>query len=189
MNCFRLFLCFLQVGLFSVGGGYAAIPLIESGVVDANGWLTMQEFANLVTIAEMTPGPIAINAATFVGMRIAGLPGALTATFGCILPSCIIVSLLSRLYHRQRENALFQHVLSSMRPVIVALIASAAVSIFWTAVSSTSALSFDRIRWFDLVLVITAFLVLRIKRWNPILVMALCGVAELGFQMLVGGPA
>ena len=88
-----LFLSFLQVGMFSIGGGYAAIPLIQSQVVDVHGWLTMEEFMNLVTIAEMTPGPIAINSATFVGIRIAGLLGAVIATFGCILPSCILVSI------------------------------------------------------------------------------------------------
>ena len=88
-----LFLVFFQIGLFSVGGGYAAMPLIQSLVVESHGWLTMAEFTNLMTIAEMTPGPIAVNSATFVGMRCAGLPGALVATFGCITPSLILVTL------------------------------------------------------------------------------------------------
>ena len=86
---------FLQVGLFSVGGGYAAMPVIQSQVVDGHGWMSMQEFADLITIAEMTPGPIAINASTFVGMRMAGPLGAVAATFGCILPSLVLVSVLS----------------------------------------------------------------------------------------------
>ena len=73
----QLFLSFLQVGMFSVGGGYAAMPLIQSQVVEQHGWLTMQEFTDLVTIAEMTPGPITVNSATFVGIRMAGIPGAL----------------------------------------------------------------------------------------------------------------
>ena len=88
----QLFLSFLQVGMFSIGGGYAAMPLIQNQVVTSHSWLTMSEFTDLITIAEMTPGPIAVNSATFVGIRIAGIPGALIATFGCILPSCIIVS-------------------------------------------------------------------------------------------------
>ena len=82
-----LFLSFLQVGMFSIGGGYAAMPLIQNEVVTFHGWMTMSEFTDLITIAEMTPGPIAINAATFVGIRIAGFPGAVIATFACILPS------------------------------------------------------------------------------------------------------
>ena len=79
-----LVLAFLQVGAFSIGGGYAAMPLIKSLSVDTHAWLTAAEFADLVTIAEMTPGPIALNAATFVGMRMAGLPGAIAATLGCV---------------------------------------------------------------------------------------------------------
>ena len=80
----QLFLSFVQIGLFSVGGGYAAIPLIQSQVVETHGWLTMNEFTNLITIAEMTPGPIGVNSATFTGLQIAGIPGALAATFGSI---------------------------------------------------------------------------------------------------------
>ena len=83
----QLFLSFLQVGMFSVGGGYAAMPLIQSQVVEQHGWLTMQEFTDLITIAEMTPGPIAVNSATFVGLRIAQVPGAIIATLGCITPA------------------------------------------------------------------------------------------------------
>ena len=77
MITLQLFLSFLQIGLFSFGGGYAAMPLLQEQLVARNGWLSGQEFADLVTIAEMTPGPIAVNAATFVGTKLAGLPGAL----------------------------------------------------------------------------------------------------------------
>ncbi|MBO5500664.1 MAG: chromate transporter, partial [Clostridia bacterium] len=94
----ELFLSFLQVGLFSVGGGYVAIPLIQQQVVTQHGWLPMSIFNDLVTIAEMTPGPIGINAATFVGVRVGGFPGALVASLGFILPSLLIVSLLCWLY-------------------------------------------------------------------------------------------
>lgn len=73
----QLFLSFVQIGLFSVGGGYAAIPLIQSQVVETHEWLTMNEFTNLITIAEMTPGPIGVNSATFTGLQIAGIPGAI----------------------------------------------------------------------------------------------------------------
>ena len=95
MPYLELFLSFFQVGLFSVGGGLAALPLIQNQVVDLHHWLSLSEFTDLITIAEMTPGPLAINSATFVGIRIGGLPGALIATLGCILPACIIVSLLA----------------------------------------------------------------------------------------------
>ena len=91
----ELFWSFLQVGLFSIGGGYAAMSLIQDQVVDIHPWLTMTGFADIMAIAEMTPGPIAVNAATFVGIQVAGLPGALIATIGCISPSCVIVMALA----------------------------------------------------------------------------------------------
>ena len=115
----QLFWSFLQIGLFSVGGGYAAMPLIQAQTVQLHGWLTMNEFTDLVTIAEMTPGPIAVNSATFVGIRIAGLPGALVATLGCIFPSLFIVSLLAFIYYRYKNLSILQSVLASLRPAVV----------------------------------------------------------------------
>ena len=129
----QLFLSFLQIGLFSFGGGYAAMPLIQSQVVTAHGWLSMSEFTDLITISQMTPGPIAINSATFVGIKIAGLPGALVATIGCILPSCILVTLIAGLYLKYQNVNALQSVLNSLRPAVVAMIASAGISILVTA--------------------------------------------------------
>ena len=91
----QLFWSFFQIGLFSIGGGYAAMPLIQNQVVDLHHWLTLSEFTDLITISQMTPGPIAINSATFVGIRIGGVGGALVSTLGCILPSLIIVMTLA----------------------------------------------------------------------------------------------
>ena len=130
----QLFLSFLQIGLFSVGGGYAAIPLVQSLIVERQGWITMTEFTNLITIAEMTPGPIAVNSATFVGIRIAGLPGAVAATWGCIFPSCIIVSVLAYIYRRYRGGSAMGNILGSLRPAVVALIAGAGLSKLLAAV-------------------------------------------------------
>ena len=110
----QLFLSFLQVGALSFGGGYAAMPLIQEQVVNLHSWLSMSEFTNLITIAEMTPGPIAVNSATFVGMQIAGILGAIIATLGCILPSCIIVTLLAYVYMKYRNMSLLQGTLASL---------------------------------------------------------------------------
>lgn len=106
MTLLNLFLSFLQIGLFSVGGGYAAIPLIENQIVKTYGWLSMNEFTDLITIAEMTPGPVAINSATFVGLRVAGFGGAVLATFGCILPSMVLVSVMAKVYLRYRKGSM-----------------------------------------------------------------------------------
>lgn len=176
----QLMLAFLQVGAFSVGGGYAAMPLIESLTVTNHGWLTAAEFADLVTIAEMTPGPIALNAATFVGMRMAGLPGALAATLGCVLPSIVIVSLLSWLYLRFKSGQAMQTVLATLRPVVVALIASAAISLIQVACTASSG-GFSAP---GLVLMLAAFVLLRWKKCSPILVMTGCGVCGMALHAL-----
>ena len=181
MICFRLFLSFLQIGLFSIGGGYAAMPLIQAQVVEQNGWLSMNEFIDLVTIAEMTPGPIAVNAATFVGTRIAGFPGALIATLGCILPSLFIVSFLSWVYRKYRNLSVLQKVLGTLRPAVVALIASAGISILLKVVGIPGGFQLT-----GACLFLGAFLILRKLQWNPILVMVLCGAAGLLLGMLPG---
>ena len=108
MLLLQLFWSFFQVGLFSIGGGYAAIPLIQNQVVTVHNWISMQEFTDLVTIAEMTPGPIAINSSTFVGIRMGGIPCGILCTFACILPSLIIVSLLYFVYAKYKKLSLLQ---------------------------------------------------------------------------------
>lgn len=186
MMYLQLFISFIKVGLFSIGGGYAAIPLIQSEVVISHGWLSMAEFTNLITIAEMTPGPIAVNSATFVGIQIAGILGAVIATLGCILPSCIIVSLLAYLYHKYRNLTLMQSVLTSLRPAVVALIGSAGLSIFFITVFHDTLYSISSIEWIGLIIAVTAFIILRKTKCNPILIIGLSGVAGLVLQLLIG---
>lgn len=180
----QLLLSFLQVGMFSIGGGYAAMPIIQAQVVEHYGWLTLREFTDLITIAEMTPGPIAVNSATFVGIRLAGLPGALVATLGCILPSLIIVSVMSWLYSRYRASGGMQSVLSCLRPTVVALIASAALSILTLVVFGEGGADWTVIHWAGLALFAGALVLLRVKKPNPILVMALCGALGVAFHAL-----
>lgn len=175
----QLFLSFVQVGLFSVGGGYAAMPLIQQQVVEIHPWLTMSEFTDLVTIAEMTPGPIAINSATFVGTRIAGPLGAIVATFGCILPSLIIASLLAYIYYKYKTLSLLQSVLASLRPAVVALIASAGLLILIQVVFGGETINFNSINIIGVILFVLAFTALRKFKLNPILVMVMCGIANL----------
>ncbi len=179
-----LFFSFLQIGLFSIGGGYVAIPLIQQQVVDRHGWLSMAVFNDLVTIAEMTPGPIGINAATFVGVRTAGVPGAVIASLGFVLPSMVIVSLLGWLYYRYRKAQLMQSILGGLRPVVVALIASAALGIALQAVFGSLRPTLASADWLALVLMIGAFLALRLLKWHPILTMLLCGVVYTAVSLL-----
>ena len=175
----QLFWSFLQIGLFSFGGGYAAIPLIQGQIVERHSWLSMPEFTDLITISQMTPGPIAINAATFVGIKIAGVAGALVATLGCILPSCVIVTLIARLYLKYRSMALLQGVLASLRPAVVAMIASAGVSILVSAFWGGALVSFAATNWVMAAIFALSVVLLLKCKLDPILVMVLAGVLKL----------
>lgn len=183
MIYWQLFLSFLQIGLFSFGGGYAAMPLIQNQIVTIHGWLNMSEFTDLITISQMTPGPIAINSATFVGIKIAGFWGAVVATLGCILPSCVIVTLIVKLYLKYRNMEILQSVLASLRPAVVAMIAAAGLSILISAFWGSN-INFMQTRW-DLVFIFVVCLVLLQKlKMNPILVMVLAGVFQLFIAMI-----
>ena len=183
----QLFLSFLQIGLFSFGGGYAAMPLIQSQVVTAHGWLSMSEFTDVITISQMTPGPIAINSATFVGIKIAGLPGALVATIGCILPSCILVTLIAGLYLKYQNVNALQSVLNSLRPAVVAMIASAGISILVTAFwgSETHAVLAET-NWTLVIIFAVCILMLRKFKMNPIWVMLLAGIMNAAVSLIRG---
>ena len=175
----KLFWSFFQIGLFSIGGGYAAMPLIQNQVVDINHWLTMTQFADIITIAEMTPGPIAVNSATFVGIQVAGLPGAIVATVGCVFPSCVIVLTLAFIYYRFRGLSMVKGILAGLRPAVVAMIASAGISLFIMAVYGQRALP-ENITSPDIIaLIIFAIGFIIIRKWkiNPIYVMLGSGVA------------
>lgn len=175
MKLLSLFLSFVQIGLFSFGGGMAALPLIQDQVVQKYHWLTLSEFTDLVTIAEMTPGPIAINSATFVGKRIAGVAGSVVATLGCILPACIIVFVLAFLYFKFKSLKAMQGILSGLRPAVVAMIACAGMSILKMAVFD-GVFAANSFNLFAAVLVLVSVFVLRKWKVNPIFVMLGCGV-------------
>lgn len=176
----QLFLSFLQIGLFSFGGGYAAMPLIQGQVVTAHGWLSMSEFTDLITISQMTPGPIAVNSATFVGIKIAGIPGALIATLGCILPSCIIVTVIAKLYLKYREMNMLQGVLNSLRPAVVAMIASAGISILITAFwESSASIALAGTKWSLVVIFAICVVLLQKVKMNPVWVMVAAGVMKV----------
>lgn len=183
----QLFLSFLQIGLFSFGGGYAAMPLVQGQVVTAHGWLSMSEFTDLITISQMTPGPIAVNSATFVGIKIAGIPGALIATLGCILPSCIIVTVIAKLYLKYREMDMLQGVLNSLRPAVVAMIASAGISIlittFW---GSSASIALAGTKWSLVVIFAICVVLLQKVKMNPIWVMVAAGVMKVAISFLGG---
>jgi len=184
----KLLISFFLVGLFSIGGGYAALPLIQEQVVDTNHWLSMAEFTDLITISQMTPGPIAINSATFVGNRVGGLGGSIVATLGCVLPSFIIVLILAYLYYKYKNITLVQGILGGLRPAVVALIASAGFSILITAFWGNTGFSvkMEDLNVIAVGLFAASLFVLRKWKLNPIWVMTGSGVIGMAIYLLSG---
>lgn len=186
----KLFFTFFQIGLFSIGGGYAIIPLIQAQVVDQYQWLSQQTFTDIITISQMTPGPLAVNTSTFVGIQIAGISGAVAATIGCILAGVILSSLLYRFFQKYQHSSYIFEVLSGLKSASLGLIISAAATILLLTFYHTSTLSelLDKngtsiVQWIATVnkkAVLLFFLSLfAIRKWrfNPILLMALTGIA------------
>jgi chromate transporter len=120
----ELLITFFKIGLFSFGGGYGMIPLIEREIVSRN-WLTGPEFVDIISISEMTPGPISINTATFVGYKMGGVAGGAAATTGVVLPSLILILIVSHYLEKFRQNKLKEEIIHGIRPVVVALITQA----------------------------------------------------------------
>ena len=174
----ELFWAWFQIGIFSIGGGYAALPLIKNIMVDRYGWLSIAKFADLVVIDEMAPGPIILNSATFVGAQVADFPGALAATVGCLLGPSIILSIIAYFYFKYEKLPIIKSVLNVLRPVVVALIASAGLSIvnhsFWG--EGGFSLDLGSLNWIAIGIAVAAFSVLRKYKPNPVFVMLGCGL-------------
>lgn len=126
MIYFQLLWTFFKIGIFSFGGGYVMIPLIQKEI-ESHGWIYSNEFADIVAISQMTPGPIAVNAATYVGARVAGLWGSFFATLGVSLPSFILILVIVHFLSRFRNNITIESILKGIRPVTIGLIATAVI--------------------------------------------------------------
>ena len=188
MLLLKLFFAFIQVGMFSVGGGYAAIPLIQEQIVNIYGLMSMEEFSDLITVAEMTPGPISINSATFVGMRLAGIPGVLLCSIGCIIPSFCICLTLAHFYYKYRTVSGVQVVLGSLRPAVVALIGSAGASILMLGLFQTDIKNvvFGNIRLVELGIFVIALFILRKFKASAISIILGSGVIGTLIYVLMG---
>ncbi len=134
LTLLSLYWSFLKVGLFTVGGGYAMIPLMEAEVIKVHGWLSATEFLDIIAVAEMTPGPISINAATFIGYTLAGVPGSLIATLGVISPSLVLLTLLSKVLLQVVRNPGAENFINGLRSGLIALILLASFTLGQTAI-------------------------------------------------------
>lgn len=177
----NVFLVFLKIGLLSIGGGYAVIPLIQEQVVDSTGWISEKMFTDIITISQMTPGPLAVNTSTFVGLQIGGVAGALAATAGCVLCGVILSLALYSFFRTHQQSVYVLEVLNGLKSASSGLILSAACTILQLALfGSGSARSGFRLPdWTALCLFLGMLFALRRWKINPIVVMLISGAAGL----------
>lgn len=127
MILLRLFATFFKIGLFSFGGGYAMLSMMQQEVVEINNWVSISEFVDMVAISQITPGPIAINMSTYVGYKISGVLGSAIATFGCIAPSIIVMLIITRFFFKFQNNKYVENAFLGLRPATIGLVAAAAI--------------------------------------------------------------
>ena len=166
----QLFLIFLKIGAFTFGGGYAMLPLMKQEVL-IRGWMGEEQLLNFIAVAESTPGPVAINMATYIGIQTAGLFGAFCATLGVVLPSFVIILLVAKFYNKYKNSFVVRNCLVGLRPVVIGLIASAIVElgygVFFPNGISLAAFNFD---FFASIIIfgIVVFCAFKLKKLNPI---------------------
>ena len=175
----ELFLTFFLIGMFTIGGGYSMLPLIQNEVVNVHAWIDETTFTDIVAISQMTPGPIGINSATYVGYEVLSKSGAselmsvlgsFTATFAVVLPSFIIVLLLCKVYETWKNHPIFKGVMAGLKPAVIGLIGTAAL---------TLATPENFIDWKSFVICIVAFIALYFKKVGPFAIIGLGAIVGL----------
>lgn len=165
----QLFISFFKIGAFSFGGGYAMLPLLEKEVIKTHGWMTNTEFVDIFAISEMTPGPIAVNAATFLGYNVAGVLGSAVATISVILPSFIVITVIFLSLNRFKKSPYVGYVFMGIRPIVLGLIAAAGITVAKT--------SFVDIK--SVLIAAGLFYLVSFKKLSPIIGIIMAGVLGL----------
>ncbi|AFS77266.1 chromate transport protein ChrA [Gottschalkia acidurici 9a] len=163
---FKLFWAFFKVGMFSFGGGYAMLPFMQKEVIEVHNWLTPHDFLDILAIAQITPGPVSINTATFVGYQLKGVLGSIVATTAVVMPSFIIVLLISLFFEKFKKSKTVERIFKGLRPIILGLIASAAVDI-----GKGVFIDFKSV-----LIAILIFYLMAFRKVNTILIIVLSGV-------------
>ena len=187
MILLELFWVFFLVGAFTFGGGYAMIAMIQQQVVQ-RGWMQTQQVIDFVAVAESTPGPIAVNMATFVGTRMGGFWGALCATAGVVLPSFIVILIVARCYQAFRRSKWVKGLMSGLKPAVVGLIVSAAVSVALAVFAPTGIdlqVLWNPSTWFWLIVgVAMLLLTFKYKKMHPVVIVCICAVIGIAAGFL-----
>lgn len=159
----ELFIMFLNIGAFTFGGGYAMLPIIQKEVVEIRRWATDEEIIDCFAIGQCTPGVIAVNTATFIGYKRKGIAGGIVATAGVILPSLIIITIITTFFKHFQHNKIVQYALGGIRVGVIALIISTVYSMFKQTVRN----------WAGIIIFIVAFIVIAFTNLSPIIVIVI----------------
>lgn len=175
MIFWQLISSFFKIGMFTLGGGYAMLAVIQQEIV-RHGWMTPQEFVDVVGIAEITPGPLAINSATFVGFRLAGIPGALVSSLAVVVPSLISVTIVSRMWEKYKSSRVVRNMFAGIRPIVAGLVAAAGITLGLATVQHAGSLPSQL--W-SVAIAAVCFYGVAIKKWDPIKVLVAAALVGL----------
>ncbi|ADM28512.1 Chromate transporter [Ignisphaera aggregans DSM 17230] len=167
-----LFITFLKIGAFVFGGGYAMIPVIRHEVVDRYGWLSEEEFLDLIAIAESTPGPIAINAATYVGYRVGGIAGAILATLGVVIPPFTVIILIATALQRFYTHPIVRALLNGIRGAVIGLVTSALITVITGVFKGLNNIQTIA----TIAIAVTVFIAVTIFKHDPIVMIAISAI-------------
>ena len=170
----QLFISYLKIGFFGFGGGYAMLSLIQHEIVEQQGWITASQFADIVAISQMTPGPIAINSATYIGYTVAGFWGSVVATVAVCLPALTVMLALTKYFLRLKDNRYISGMLMAMKPVVIGMILAAALLLILPQHGSQSSF-IDHWSW----ILFAATLYASYRKVNPILLIVLSAIAGI----------
>jgi chromate transporter len=187
MILIELFLIFLKIGAFTFGGGYAMIAMIQYEA-ERHGWLTQEELVDFVALSESTPGPLAVNMATFVGLRTSGIPGAVIATAGIVLPSFVIILLIAKCFESFRDSKAVKGIMSGLKPAVIGMIGTAFLSVGRTVFfpNGLQTIPFTEVSFwiFPAIFAITA--ILAFKKIHPIKIILLSAMLGIGAGYALG---
>ena len=176
----KIMIVFMKIDLLSFGGGYVAIPIVQKEVVEVQKWMSNEEFLDILAIDELTPGPVAINCATFVGNKMAGTIGGIFATLGCIFPSVIIAIILFKIYKKYHGVKSLDGILFGLKSMVLGLIGSVAINLLLNAIIPNN--SFDYISF---ALFAIALFVLRKYKIDPLYIILGCGLLNFIIELLI----
>ena len=180
-NLWNLAVIFFQIGSFSIGGGYAIITLIEALLVEQYQWITLKEYTDIITISQMTPGPLAINASSFVGLKLGGFWGAVVATFSCVITGVVISLMSYRFFSKHRDSERVMYVLNGLKAIATGLIGGAGAGILLLALTNHNqfSLHIEKFDFYALSVVCVAFTLLRCCKTSPVLLLLLSAVGGI----------